>query len=204
MWPDQAIAHLQNKQHQLRRKEAQAIVDDLESWPGIVQGRSEFQLPEILQEPVAEFPLYTDGLQCQLDPTRCKYICRGRETIRWHWREKHGWSVRNTRGGSGARKNRAVQRRRGVGFREVHCQRFFAQGPHSRYVEVCPPETRPVEEEHPGGSIESTLNRAWVRANEVFDEIQAKTTIAEGEKDEVNPWLGRAGWAKYLGGLNRE
>ena len=63
VWPDQAIAHLQNKQHQLRRKEAQAIVDDLESWPGIVQGRSEFQLPEILQEPVAEFLLYTDRLQ---------------------------------------------------------------------------------------------------------------------------------------------
>ena len=89
-------------------------------------------------------------------------------------------------------------------MQQVHCQRFFAQGPHSSYFEVRQPETAAAEEEHPDGSIEGTWNRAWVRANKVFDEIQAKTTIVEGEKDEVNPWVRRAGWAQYLGGFDRE
>ena len=32
---------------------------------------------------------------------------------------------------------------------------------------------------------------------------QERRNIVEGEADEVNPWLNRAGWHTYLGGLDR-
>jgi len=43
------------------------------------------------------------------------------------------------------------------------------------------------------------------KASERVSEIQKKTveTIRQGEKDEVNPWLERTQWAKYLAGFER-
>ena len=162
-------------------------------------------MPVIVDNPVQQLPTYDDGQKCILQPERCQYICRTQEGLRKHWRIVHQWKVgRGRGGGSGAAKSQAVQDRRNTALRRVRCQRLFAQGPHSRYFEVRQPETAPAEQEQPDSSIERTWTKAWARANKLFDEIQASTTIAEGEKDEVNPWLRRTGWLPYLKEIDRE
>ena len=99
VWPDQIAAHLQNKQHKVKQREAEDIQDDLQTWHGIQSQRSEFQVPVIVDNPVQQLPTYDDGQKCILQPERCQYICRTQEGLRKHWRIVHQWKVGRGRGG---------------------------------------------------------------------------------------------------------
>jgi superfamily II DNA or RNA helicase len=203
VWPDQVRSHLQNKQHRLNRKDAEGIQDDIQLWYGIENCRSNFTVPAFVRMPVERLPVYNDGQMCMLEPEKCQYICRSTQGIRIHLCNVHKWSARNTRGGSGTTKAQTVQHRREKAYRSVRCQRFFAQGPHSHYFEIRETD-RPRQDEPEDGSTQGTWQRAWARADRRYNEIQAQETIAEGEKDEVNPWLRRTGWSAYLAGFERE
>jgi hypothetical protein len=205
VWPQQVKGHLQSKQHRITVKEAAAIAEEIQEWPGVAQYGSEFEVPVHVDRPVPELPLYQDGTMCQLDSTRCSYICRDTKTMKKHWRVQHGWSIRNGRGGSGADKKKAVDRRSEQGARKVHCQRFYPQGIHSHYFEVRQPQTA-TQAQIGSSTGEAAWTRAWERAREYWDEMQQESNskIKKGETDEASPWLKRTGWIEYLEGCDRE
>jgi len=84
IWPEQIAAHLQGEKHGFRRERAREIAQEIEAWPGVIRYPSELQIPITVEESIRQLPLYTDGVRCTLDPARCRYIGRGKESIRRH------------------------------------------------------------------------------------------------------------------------
>ncbi|KAK5011506.1 hypothetical protein LTR28_001223, partial [Elasticomyces elasticus] len=99
-----------------------------------------------------------------------------------------------------------MERRMQEATKRVQCQRFFSSRHGSQYFEV-----RQLEEAR-AGEVHSTAadgEALWARlrgkATSRWTEVEkkARTTIEEGEKDEINPWLERTQWQPYLLGLER-
>ncbi len=204
VWPDEIEGHLQGKHHKLKRKKAQEIADEVRSWPGLIPFASELEVPARIDRPIQQLPLYEDGWLCQLDEVRCQYVCRDKRTLEWHWSKVHQWSVRSgRRGGSGKAKKEMVERRIKEGAKRVHCQRFFPSRGGSQYFEVRQPE-QAWEDQARAVEGQALWNQIRSRAEKCWAEMEKKSleTVQEGEKDEVNPWLERTGWHKYLKGLN--
>jgi superfamily II DNA helicase RecQ len=205
VWPSQVKGHLQ-EQHKIQRREAEAVGEDVRSWPGLIQYYGELVLPSQIRDPIAELSLYDNGLLCQLEPARCRYIARSTESIRKHWREAHGWSAARKRGRPSRIQAQGVQAQVQEGCRQVYCQRFFTSRNGSQYFEVKPPvedqgyspEPVPVNSEVAWARVGKQMADAWENIKK-----RAHTTIENGEKDEVNPWLQRTGWLPYLIGLER-
>ncbi|KAK4900454.1 hypothetical protein LTR49_027449, partial [Elasticomyces elasticus] len=204
VWPDHVSGHLTGQQHRISRKDAIAISDEVGAWPGVAHHRSEFGLPAVVRQPIAEIPLYTDGLKCIREPSQCLYICRGRTSIRNHWREKHGWLIQSGRGGGGQRKKEAVQRRFATGATEVECQRLFVQGAHSQYFEVSRSTDVPAKQAR-AHTKHGAMQRIWMRANEYADasDKRKQDAIQPGDTIETTPWIRRTGWDRYLAGCDR-
>jgi superfamily II DNA helicase RecQ len=85
----------------------------------------------------------------------------------------------------------------------VCCQQFFVQGHAHQFFEVRQPDV----EANPQGPDER--DDGWRLATDTMEAaIQAvqeeeRRMIVQGDTDEVNPWLNRAGWHTYLAGLDR-
>lgn len=205
VWPSQIKGHLQ-EQHRIKRGEAEAVGDDIRSWPGLIQYYGELVLPSQVGDPIAQLSLYEDGLLCQLEPARCRYIARSTESIRKHWREAHGWSAAGRRGRPSRTQAQGIQAQVQEGYRQVYCQRFFTSRNGSQYFEVRPPTTKGQLDQ---GPVPANGEAAWARVGKQMAaawgkvEERAKKTIVNGEADEVNPWLERTGWLPYLVGLER-
>ncbi|KAK1051294.1 hypothetical protein LTR74_016867 [Friedmanniomyces endolithicus] len=199
VWPDHVSGHLTGQQHRISRKDATAISGEVGTWPGVAHNRSEFEVPSVVRQPIAEIPLYTDGLKCTRDPSQCSYTCRGRTSIRNHWREKHRWLIQSGRGGGGQRKKGALQRRFATGAKEVECQRLFLQ-----VFEVCRSVDVPSEQAHPH-TKHGAMRRIWMRANEYAEasEKHKEDAIQPGDTTETTPWIRRTGWDRFLSGCDR-
>ncbi|TKA40489.1 hypothetical protein B0A49_13909, partial [Cryomyces minteri] len=140
------------------------------------------------------------------------------KTVKWHWRQVHAWSVSKKDGGSGQAKGWKIERRLQDAVRDVQCQRFFTSRHGSQYFEVRQPD-REQEQEHTQAQAQAqaqvpgkggnSREEVWARlrqklvATRTSIENKARSTIQEGEADEVNPWLERAQWHQYLVGLER-
>jgi hypothetical protein len=202
VWADHVTSHLTGKHHKLRRRTAESITDSLRLWPGIIEESSAFVSPLYLSQPILDLPIFTNGLQCQLSPRTCRYICRDEKTIRNHWRLVHEWSPIHQRGAVASIQKKSAQENILAARRVVRCQRFCKQGQHSHYIAI---EGR-YSIAAPQQPDLSAWNQAWSKATEYYDEVQKKAseTITEGEADEVNPWLRRTGWVQYLDGYHHE
>ena len=126
VWPNEIEGHLQGKQHKIERQKAIAIAERVRQWPGLVRYPSELQVPDFVNQPINQLPLYTDGLSCKLEPSRCHYVCRDLRAMKEHWRKVHQWSTASKRGGSGKRKGSRIERRVQEATKAVQCQRFLA------------------------------------------------------------------------------
>ncbi|KAK3620762.1 hypothetical protein LTR56_020751 [Elasticomyces elasticus] len=155
VWPDHVSGHLTGQQHRISREDAIAISDEVGTWPGVAHHRSEFGVPAVVRQPIAEIPLHTDGLKCIREPSQCSYICSGRTSIGNHWRGKHGWLIQSGRGGGGHRKQEAVQRRCATGAKGVECQRLFVQARSANRMPSSPQHHRDhaVDPQDPVGSV---------------------------------------------------
>ncbi|KAL7778331.1 hypothetical protein CFE70_005010 [Pyrenophora teres f. teres 0-1] len=60
------------------------------------------------------------------------------------------------------------------------------------------PEIVPVDGAAAWARVGEQMAKAWTDI-----EKRAQTTIQEGERDEVNPWLERTQWLPYLVGMER-
>jgi len=164
------------------------------------------QLPDHVDQPIGQLPLYQDGLLCQLDPARCHCIYWGLKTIKKHWRKAHQWSIASKREGSGQVKGLKVKRQMQEAAKRVQCQQFFSSRQRSQYFEMRQPEGRQAGEAQ-STAIDGEALWAQIRdkVTSKWAEVEKKawTTIQEGEKDEVNPWLERTQWQPYLVRLKR-
>ncbi|KAK7178346.1 hypothetical protein PSPO01_15608 [Paraphaeosphaeria sporulosa] len=197
--PSQVPHHLQ-RHHRVPRKEADSIAEEVGRWAGVIQYASQLEVPQRAVAPTSQLPIYTDGLMCELEPDRCRQVFRSAEVMRKHWQKAHHWSPA-TRGG---RPSQVAQKRIALrskqGHRRVHCQRLFVQGPGSQYFEVHQPEStpEPMDSETGWAQVVTNMDEAWGNVQK-----RAKTTIQDGARDEVNPWLERTGWMPYLVGMER-
>lgn len=144
VWPDQVEGHLQGKQHRMGRKQAELIGGEVRGRHGLIMFPSDLEVPARVEQPIAELPLFKDGLLCQKDPGSCQYICRDTKgdkmTIKKHWRVEHGWSVGGSRGRLSRRAEGGLDKRLQEAAKQVYCQRFFPGFYGSQYFEVCQPE----------------------------------------------------------------
>ena len=187
VWPIEIHSHLQGKQHRISSKDATNIQEEVKQWPGVIQFASELEIPNSIAQPIPEVPLYTDGLQCQLAPEECQYICRTREKLRKHWKEQHNWSIRPTRGGSGQQKQKRIETRFQEGAKKIHCQRLFPSRHGSQYFEIRQPEQATREQAYLR-TPEAAWARVWQRANDHFHHIEeeSRKIIQPGEITEVH------------------
>ncbi|KAM0700964.1 hypothetical protein Q7P35_011323 [Cladosporium inversicolor] len=181
----------------LAKKQAEAEWEEIQEWAGVVQYPSEFEVPPFVDDPVDKLALFHDGIKCGLDDGECPYVCQGMDTMKVHWRKKHGFSAGQNRGGSGMLKREEVERRISEHYCAVRCQRFFVQKEHSQYFEVRSSEEQ-SDESVRQSKDEEIWSQAWEQASQHYDRIRSDDTIRPGEIDEVNPWLRRTGWIPYL------
>jgi superfamily II DNA helicase RecQ len=195
--PDRVEAHLRGKHHQVSRHDAAAIADEVRQWPAVRPYQSEAEVPSIVCAPIEGLRLRTDGIACELSTT-CRYVACKMETMREHWRKQHGWNCAGGRGGSGTAKKETVERRTAQACRPVWCQRLFTWGINSQYFEVEQAGTAPPDPDDVWARLTDKAHAEW-------DKLYQKKSdhIAEGERDEANPWLQRAGWAKALSEISR-
>jgi hypothetical protein len=174
----------------------------MQTWS--LQTQSQFVPLSMVSSAIPYLPIYSDGLQCQISPLSCQFIGRGKESIRYHWRQVHQWSAGIGRGRSTKSRKKEIEDRFNTAAKHVYCQRVFIQGEGSRYfaIESTATTTQPSNYV----ADESAWKQAWSKATEYYNEVQKKAseTIAEGEADEVNPWLRRTGWVQYLDGYHHE
>ncbi|KAF2818027.1 hypothetical protein CC86DRAFT_414286, partial [Ophiobolus disseminans] len=90
-------------------------------------------------------------------------------------------------------------------YARVYCQRLFGSRHGSQYFEVQPPSqegegagTAPVDGDAAWARVGEAMERAWENV-----ERRAQSTIQEGERDEVNPWVERTQWLPYLVGMEQ-
>ena len=206
VWPDQIEGHLQSRNHKINRREAVVIAEDVRRWPGLIRYPSELTVPDFINQPISQLPLYDDGSICRLNNGRCRYITRSMEPMRKHWRTVHQWSAVGRRGGSGRNKKRSVDKRLQEAAQRVQCQQLFTSRHGSQYFEVRQPEegqadkarSTVVDSEALWAQLRGKVTSKWAEV-----ERKARTTIQEGERDEVNPWLERTQWQPYLVGMKR-
>ena len=187
------------------QKRAREIAEEVQDWPGLIPFASELKIPVRIDRPIPQLPLYKDGWSCQLDPARCQYICRDKNTLRVHWRTVHEWSVTSSQhGGSGKAKKEMVEKRFNEAAKHVHCQRFFPSRGGSQYFEVQQPEEAREDQAYAVAG-EALWDQVRDKAMKCWAEVEKKNqdTIQEAQAKEANPWLQRAGWSKYLKELNR-
>lgn len=202
VWPAQLEGHLRNKQHRLPGKEAHVASTEVHEWPRVAHSPSELEVPPFVNSPVSSVAVWDDGWKCQWDADGCRYVCRRMDSMKEHWRKAHGFSVGQTRGGSGSLKQEDIQRRVSQYCRRVKCQRFFVQKEHSQFFEVR--HSARDGEATRGSSEEQAWSRAWEQASQHYDTIRADNTIRSGAVDEVNPWLRRTGWVPFMEGCDRK
>jgi RecQ family ATP-dependent DNA helicase len=199
--PSQIKGHLQ-RAHRVAHKQAELAAEEISNWAGLIQYGGELEVPRQVVRPIHQLPVYPDGLRCQIEPGRCHSVFRSAETIRKHWQTAHGWSAAGKGGRPSRLEARRIQDRASKGYQTVHCQRLLVQGPGSQYFEVHEPGDDDPDVVPDGDAawarVGEQMAKAWANV-----ESRAQTTIQEGERDEVNPWLDRTQWLAYLVGMER-
>lgn len=126
---------LRRRQHQVSKKAAQALSDEIGTCTSVHHYPSEFEVLRLIQQPLPELPLYEESWRCIVN-TGCPFITTKPERMKLYWRKQHEAYIEHSN--SGGSEVRTSQIREGA--RKLQCQRLFAQGPHSQYIEVQRPE----------------------------------------------------------------
>ncbi|KAH7029957.1 hypothetical protein B0J12DRAFT_682882, partial [Macrophomina phaseolina] len=208
---DQVRIHLRGKHHELGPKETTAALADVQrEWTDPAKNVSEVYIPARVSQPIAHLPLYEDGLLCQLDSPKCRYICRDMKTLKEHWRVVHHWSL-GTKGGSGKQKQERLEARLQTARKEVYCQRFFTQKHGSQFFQVDYVNgSDEEEEENNSGALSAGREGDLIRRLVEQDLQERDRRLSDtchiyhdkATKTEVSPWLEMTRWPSFFNGLN--
>lgn len=80
---------MQGRHHRLSIGRAEVIAEEVRGWPGLIRYAGEFEVPAQVDGPIAEVPLYADGLLYRPQPDRCRYVCWNKVAIKRHWWKEH-------------------------------------------------------------------------------------------------------------------
>ena len=202
IWSKQIQKHYQGSQHRWKKQAASELAAAVQSWSDVMQYPIELTMLHQVETTISSLSLHDDGLLCQVNPDICQYVCRNVKWMKTHCKQKHDW-VQQVRKGNVSRGSR--ERQKLTPWMIVQCQRFFVQGSTSQYFivgqlsskEVVPRQAQsivPVWQQ-----VDQLMAQAWKMTKEREARI-----IAKGEASEVNPWLKRTRWHRYLIELNRE
>ncbi|KAJ9634359.1 hypothetical protein H2199_009017 [Coniosporium tulheliwenetii] len=184
----------------------------------------QLQFPGPGSAPLPSLTTYHDGFRCTVDGqggVQCAYICRTLSGIKEHCRKKHSWINDWKRGGNV--KARTEQRRPDPPWRVgVSCQRFFVNGPHQQYFQVCNGEEsldQNDDEQQTGASAGQSQNGEQ-QPPSVRDQVErqlaqklrkaelsrvgADQTAAAKYPLHLSPWLEMTRWPGYLHGCDLE
>ncbi len=201
IWPKEVSRHFHDAEHDLSRETVGQIVTTVEELPGLTQDSTQLNVPVAVERAFTSLRLRRDGLLCQIEPARCHYVCTTEDVMRKHLRQVHRAS-RYRRKGRPTKRQQKRQETAGdpVSWISVVCQRFFPSRQGSRYFQV-----RRSDEGRPRTA--DRIVPVWNQAVQIMGEkvkqaaAEQQRVIAEGSAREVNQWLERAGWHKYLVGL---
>ena len=206
--PSQMDRHLGSAKHRIPASRRRAIYDEIQAWPRLFQTEADLiqlQPPADIPPHFPQLKLHADGKKCRT----CNQIVRTDEGIQKHCRIEHGWTNNWKRGGQVANRRRAGLSLDRPWTNGVHCQRFFTHGRRQEYFEVQASRiSNEASSEAPSETPEDSLpvwEQARIRLTQKWAAVQdmERRIIQEGQSDEVNPWLERAGWQSYLVGLDR-
>ena len=206
VWPDQIPTHLKQK-HKITRKDgveaAKAIRQD---YSNMAESPNEFIGPSITQAQIPQLRVFTDGFQCH----ECGAIRKNETCMRKHCRQEHGRTMHTSCGRpSKAKQNAIVNSGNGLWSKVERFQRFFNQGEHSNYFRVHEQRGQqehrvdePSDETQWAARVNGELDEIWRKASDIRK--KADRIIEEGETDEVNKWVDRTKWNRYLKGYEHE
>lgn len=204
--PSQMDRHLASAKHRIPATRRRAIHDAIRAWPRLLQTEADLvqlQAPTDMPPHFEQLELYADGRKCHT----CQHIMRTDEGIQKHCRIQHGWTNDWKRGGKIANRQRAGLSVNRPWTEGVYCQRFFTHGRRQEYFEVQAPRTasRAAQETAEAEEVLPPWEQGRIRLTQKWTAVQetARRMIQEGQADEINPWLERAGWQSYLVGLDR-
>lgn len=200
-----------DRPHGFTKVARQRIVEKVAEIGGLIQDEEElkqckFPFPADTSEPIAALDApNTDYLRCTFEiegGSMCPHVCKTVKKVQEHNRKEHGWKSTNK---GGRPKKDAPKVSPEVPWRGgVLCQRFFKQGPKSGFFEVGRGRmSREADAQSQGSQwmkVEGMIDTGMER---VEDLLRRKIQATDGSK-EPNPWLRRTGWARHLGGLDRE
>lgn len=187
VWPSQIEGHLKNRQHGMSKREASTISAEVQQWLGVIHFPSDFEVLQFVNTAISGIALWDDGWKCEWGDGECRYVCRSGGSLKAHWRKMHGFSVGQSRGGSGLLRQEDVERERLRHCRRVQCQRFFVQKEHSQFFEVISDRSNDEGASDRSNNEQQTWSQVWERASQYYNAIRADDTIRAGAVDEVNP-----------------
>jgi superfamily II DNA helicase RecQ len=206
VWPDQIPTHLKQK-HKITRKDGvEAAKAIRQEYGNMAESPNEFIGPSITQAQIPQLRVFTDGFQCH----ECGAIRKNETCMRKHCRQEHGRTMHTSCGRpSKAKQNAIVNSGNGLWSKIERFQRFFNQGEHSNYFKVHEQRGQqehrvdePSDETQWAARVNGELDEIWRKASNIRK--KADRIIEEGETDEVNKWVDRTKWNRYLKGYEHE
>lgn len=166
----------------------------------------EFIGPLITQAQIPQLRVFIGGFQCH----ECGAIRQNEACMRKHCRQEHSRTMHAGCGRpSKAKQNAIAKSGNGLWSKIERFQRFFNEGQHSRYFRVHEQRGQqehrvdePSDEAQWAARVNGELDEIWRRASDIRK--KADQIIEEGETDEVNKWVDRTKWNRYLKGYEHE
>ena len=204
VWPRQVVCHLGGREHRQRRRDATKIQDEILGWPDLIHSAEDLTSINERVKPFDALRMYTDGKICQVQPESCRYIGRSLQTMKNHFARTHP-GVQRDRGGRPSHGSRLSSRTNsGVPhWTTTACQRFFVQGPGSKYFAVEADEATATAVVPVTATRIEQAEQVMIQAMERVKD-QRRRLIAEAPFNEPSLWLKRVGWVKRLEGLDRD
>jgi hypothetical protein len=203
VFPDQAETHLRNRHLELSRRDRQQILRDFAALPALYRSDDDaFHPLRAIEEPIEGLELFSDGLQCRIDPAVCFYVCRTEKSMCNHWRSAHAWHLSIHRGRHTPNDTAEIQQRRADARRAVRCQRLSTHGRHGRYFAVrYAPTGNDSKSDEGDDSVVGGVLRELAMIEQEQDQ-QGRIVAAQSSVKEVSPWLEMTRWPVYLSGCD--
>lgn len=201
VWPNEVRSHFGGAEHDLSRNAIKQITATVEVRQESYQYPTQLEVSVSVERPFQSLQLRRDGLLCRFPAAHCHYVCCKEGTMRKHLRQVHHAS-RYRQKGRPTRRQQEWQETADdpVPWVAVACQRFFPTRQGSQYFQVRQPDgMRPRTADR--------IVRVWDQAVKAMEDkvkqitVEHQKIIAEGSDREVNQWLERTGWDKYLAGV---
>jgi hypothetical protein len=135
--PSQAKTYLQVYHKRLTVQQRRDIISKVEGTTQLARVREDVIYPEPTEPPVANLPVYFDGLKCTgitSQGNACSYMCRTLHPMQEHCKQKHNWTNQQRRGGD--TRSEQLHTSNKIWTENHSCQRFFKVGAWQRYHEV--------------------------------------------------------------------